>query len=557
MEEDLQTAIPAYEGDEPFIFISYSHADREKVMYFIRCMNESGYRVWYDEGIKINDDYQNTIQRKIRESSYFIAFITKRYLSREDPLQEMLIAMDLRNKKKLKIIPIVLEEYNLEQLHENAMLFDTINVEEALGKLIYQNFKDIQGFIAYENNFNNNVVTKVMAQIDDSCRTASDEEFWQKTLEEDTLDAYLKFLDECNNYALKELARKRVKEIIYENKSKQDTNEKNEQKRKVDHDNDKDSDRIGIGEILDKRYKIVKILGRGGMGTVYLASDSRLSTSWAIKEIKLHNNHFLLKDMATVEVNLMKQFNHHSIPRVVDLITKDDAFYIVMDYIEGRSLDSIIAERGALSEKIVIKWANELCNVLSYLHSRKPAIIFRDVKPANIAIKTDGRITLMDFGIAREYKPGNVNDTVMLGTRGYAAPEQYLGNAQTDERTDIYSLGVTLYYLVTALSPNNQPYEMVPIRKINPNLSRGLEKIILKCTKQNPDERYQSCKELMNDLKIINYHPLTKIFLKITGRKIEVEELEFNESHFMDGKIKKEAFKNETEDTTILTDFAK
>ena len=164
--------IPVYEGKEPFIFISYAHADGEEVMNFIESMNKQGYRIWYDDGIRFNEDYQNTIQRKIRESAYFIAFITERYLTRPDPLMEMLIAMGLRDKRRLKILPIVLEKYDLEELNDRAMVgqFDSKFVGDAIGKLIYQNFKDIQGIIVYEQQDDQDYIKKVLNQIGDYCK---------------------------------------------------------------------------------------------------------------------------------------------------------------------------------------------------------------------------------------------------------------------------------------------------------------------------------------------------------------------------------------------------
>ena len=135
------------------------------------------------------------------------------------------------------------------------------------------------------------------------------------------------------------------------------------------------------------------------------------------------------------------------------------------------------------------------------MHSRTPAIIYRDMKPANVMLKPDGNITLIDFGTAREYKEKNLADTTCLGTVGYAAPEQFGGMGQTDARTDIYCLGATLYHLVTGMNPCEPPYEIKPIREINPSLSSGLERIIQKCTQRNPEDRYQSCAELMYALE--------------------------------------------------------
>lgn len=139
----------------------------------------------------------------------------------------------------------------------------------------------------------------------------------------------------------------------------------------------------------------------------------------------------------------------------------------------------------------------QICEALEYLHTRKPPIIYRDMKPANVMLKPDGNIKIIDFGIAREYKDQSLADTVSLGTKGYAAPEQFGGRGQTDARTDVYCLGVTLYHLLTGQNPCEPPYEIYPIRHWNPQLSAGLEAIIQKCTQLNPADRYQSCAELL------------------------------------------------------------
>lgn len=236
------------------------------------------------------------------------------------------------------------------------------------------------------------------------------------------------------------------------------------------------------------------------MSKVYLAMDKRLNKQWAVKEIEKRardkNNEVIIQS-AIAEANMIKRLDHPSLPRIVDIIDDIKVIYVIMDYIEGEPLNKIIEEYGAQPQEVVIEWAKQLCEVLEYLHTSKPSIIYRDMKPANIMLKPDGNLKLIDFGIAREYKEQNLADTVSLGTKGYAAPEQFGGKGQTDPRTDIYCLGVTLYHLVTGHNPSEPPYELYPIRQWNPQLSGGLEKIIQKCTQLNPEDRFQSCAELL------------------------------------------------------------
>lgn len=253
--------------------------------------------------------------------------------------------------------------------------------------------------------------------------------------------------------------------------------------------------------IFEGKYKILGCLGSGGMGSVYVAEHIRLGNKWAVKEtIKKPES----KVDFLAEVNILKNLEHPLLPRIIDIFEDDKAIYIVEDYVEGESLDKYLSINKRAPEKKVLEWAKSLCEGLKYLHNQKPhPIIYRDMKPDNIMLKPDGNIKLIDFGIAREYKKTATNDTIAIGTRGYAAPEQY-GASQTDERTDIYSLGVTLYHLVTGLSPNEPPYEIQPIRKIDRNLSYGLEYIISKCTQADPRKRYQSIEELIFDIDRID-----------------------------------------------------
>lgn len=254
-----------------------------------------------------------------------------------------------------------------------------------------------------------------------------------------------------------------------------------------------------MGEIIDGKYEVLREVGRGGMSVVYLAMDKRLNKQWAIKEFRKDKDdaskQVALKALLD-EANLMKKLDHPTLPRIVDIIDDHQNVYVIMDYIEGESLNKVLDAYGAQPQEAVIEWAKQLSEVLDYLHTQTPPVIYRDMKPANIMLKPDGTVRLIDFGIAREYKEGKAGDTEAIGTRGYAAPEQFGGKGQTDARTDIYSLGVTLYHLVTGKNPAEPPYELYPIRHWDPNFSSGLEWLIQKCTQLNPGDRYQSCAEV-------------------------------------------------------------
>lgn len=256
---------------------------------------------------------------------------------------------------------------------------------------------------------------------------------------------------------------------------------------------------LEIGSVIDGKYKILNVVGKGGMSVVYLAMNERANKQWAIKEVRKDGmqSFEVVKQNLVAETDLLKKLNHPHLPSIIDVIDCDDTFLIVMDYIEGNPLSKALETSGAQNQDDVIEWAKQLCDVLGYLHSRKPPIIYRDMKPSNVMLRPDGNVMLIDFGTAREFKYSSVADTTCLGTQGYAAPEQFGGHGQTDARTDIYCLGATMYHLVTGHNPATPPYEMYPIRQWNPMLSSGLEEIILKCTQRNPEDRYQSCAELL------------------------------------------------------------
>lgn len=256
-----------------------------------------------------------------------------------------------------------------------------------------------------------------------------------------------------------------------------------------------------VGTIIEGKYEILKEIGHGGMSVVYLANDTHLNRNWAVKEVKKKGNgrnDEIVVNSLLAEANMVKRLDHPALPRIVDIIDNGVTIYIVMDFIEGESLDKILNEYGAQPEDKVIEWAMQICDVFSYLHSQKPPVIYRDMKPANLMLKPNGNISIIDFGIAREYKEQNLADTTVLGTKGYAPPEQYSG--QTDARSDIFALGMTMHYLLTGVDPRNgEPY--APVRQWNPELSEGIEAIINKCVEPAAENRYQTCAELLIDLQ--------------------------------------------------------
>ena len=323
---------------------------------------------------------------------------------------------------------------------------------------------------------------------------------------------------------------------------------------------------LEIGSLVDGKYRILSKIGQGGMSVVYMAINEKANKTWAVKEVRKDGvlDFEAVKQGLVAETDILKKLSHPNLPSIIDVIDTDDSFIIIMDYIEGNALSKSLKEFGAQPQEYVIEWAKQMCDVLGYLHSRQPAIIYRDIKPANIMLKPDGNIALIDFGTAREFKEKNLADTTCLGTVGYAAPEQYGGMGQTDARTDIYGLGATLYHLVTGCNPSEPPYEIKPIREINPSLSSGLERIIQKCVQRNPDERYQSAAELMYALD--HYEEIDDIYRKKQIRKLSVFISSAAMSvllagvgltlHFVAGKQATATYESKISDATYTYDYA-
>lgn len=246
--------------------------------------------------------------------------------------------------------------------------------------------------------------------------------------------------------------------------------------------------------LLDGRFKIVKILGAGGMSKVYLAENTNLGTYWAIKEISKEND---FKIDIKVEPNILKKLNHPSLPRIIDVFEDESYLYIVQDFIEGTPLDKELSKHIKFDVEKVIDWGIKICDVLEYLHGIKPnPVIYRDMKPANIILTPWDEIKLVDFGIAREYKYENTRDTVFIGTKGYAAPEQY-GNGQSDVTTDIYSFGATIFQLLTGkmlFEVKNEDLE-------NYGIDSKMSVVIKKSTMHDPKDRYLCVKDMRKDLE--------------------------------------------------------
>lgn len=266
--------------------------------------------------------------------------------------------------------------------------------------------------------------------------------------------------------------------------------------------------RLPDGYILQSRYRILGMLGVGGMSAVYKAQDLRFPKVTRLCVVKEMLNTASDPDIRAMvrhnferEANILATLNHPGIVQVYDYFSEGDRSYLVLEYVDGKDLEVILSETpGFLPETQVIRWAIQICDVLTYLHNHEPRpIIFRDIKPSNIMLDSRGRIRLVDFGIARVFQSGQKG--TMIGTEGYSPPEQYRGIAEP--RVDIYALGATLHHLLSKQDPRLEPpfsFHERPIHKTNPTVSHELAEIINRALEYDPNKRFGSAEEMQRAL---------------------------------------------------------
>ncbi|RME32555.1 MAG: protein kinase, partial [Thermoflexia bacterium] len=266
--------------------------------------------------------------------------------------------------------------------------------------------------------------------------------------------------------------------------------------------------RLAPGAILQNRYKILGILGSGGMSTVYKAQDLRFPKVTRLCAVKEMTNTATDPKVWAVmmqnferEASILATLDHPAIPKVYDYFIEGDQAYLVTELISGKDLEALLNEtEGFFPEHVVVQWAIQICDVLTYLHTRKPnPVVFRDIKPSNIMIDDQGRVHLVDFGIAKVFQSGEKG--TMIGTEGYSPPEQYRGIAEP--RTDIYALGATLHHLLTKQDPRLEPpfsFHKRPIHQYNPAVSAELQEIVYRALEYDIQRRFGSAEEMKRAL---------------------------------------------------------
>jgi outer membrane protein assembly factor BamB/tRNA A-37 threonylcarbamoyl transferase component Bud32 len=261
------------------------------------------------------------------------------------------------------------------------------------------------------------------------------------------------------------------------------------------------------GTVLQERYKTLSVQGVGGMGAVYRSRDLRFSAVEKIIAVKEMVNTIPDPRLRRIgiqnferEANILAGLSHPAIPKIFDYFTEGNRSYLVLEFVEGQTLESILeARRHPCSQEEAVDWGLQICDVLAYLHNHKPPVIFRDIKPGNLMLRPDGRVMVIDFGIAKVFEHGQRG--TMIGTEGYSPPEQYRGAAEP--RGDLYALCATLHHLLTGRDPRLEPpftFHERPIREFNPAILPEVEAVIMKSLSYDVQERFASANELANAL---------------------------------------------------------
>ncbi|MGC9467547.1 MAG: protein kinase domain-containing protein [Anaerolineae bacterium] len=273
---------------------------------------------------------------------------------------------------------------------------------------------------------------------------------------------------------------------------------------------------------LQNRYLIRRRIGGGGMGTVYIAEDMRLQgRQCAVKEMSpsalAPQDREWSIEAFRQEAQMLAQLRHPGLTAVTDFFGEGGNWYLVMDYVEGKTLATKLSEapEGRFPVQEALRIVRQLCDVLEYLHNQPSQVIFRDLKPGNVMVTAEGQVKLIDFGIARFFKPGKQADTALLGTPGYAAPEQYGGLGQSGPQTDIYSLGVLLCHMVTGFDPVSamSPFPIPDPTSLMPGIPPRIAATIVRATQLRPELRYRSIAEMRDDLfppSFVPYKPPTE-----------------------------------------------
>jgi len=260
-----------------------------------------------------------------------------------------------------------------------------------------------------------------------------------------------------------------------------------------------------IGKIVKDRYRIVREFSSGDDEYSFLCEDILAGKKVAMRLIPYsYRDADLMKEAETIfknQMDVLCRLEHPGLPQILEGFAEKLEMYIITEYNEGETLEEKIGKKKEMAQEEIFSISEEVLKILDYLHSRYPPVIFRDLKPSNIFLRRDGRVQLVNFALARTYKPFKSQDTIVRCSKGYAAPEQYGGKGQTDARVDIYAFGVTLHRLLTGHEPSRTPFKLPPLNSFQETLWPWWQDIISKATELKVENRYKSARDLLNDMK--------------------------------------------------------
>ncbi len=271
-----------------------------------------------------------------------------------------------------------------------------------------------------------------------------------------------------------------------------------------------DGDVLTEGTLINGKYRVLNNIGGGAMARVYRVKNLATETMYALKVHRVTDSAEMTAEAALKsaenEAKFLETLEHHTLPKMVETFAQGECLYLMMEFVEGKTLKKILDENAGkpLDVGTVVQWGLQLCDVLTYLHNQNPPIVFRDIKPTNIICRPDGRLCLIDFGIARRTTTDKNKsaDTIIFGSPGYAPPEQY-GQGETTPIADIYALGATLYHLLTGYDPSHTPFKFPPIKTQNVTVPRVLDNLIMRCVEFNKERRPRTADSVAHSLTII------------------------------------------------------
>ncbi len=535
-----------YRGAQPYLFASYAHKDIGTVMPIIERMQRDGFRIWYDEGIDPGTEWADNIADHIDGCAFFVSFLSEDYLVSTNCRDELDYARS-REKQRLLVYlaPLTLpkgmemrtarlrnihkyryasEDAFFEQLYLAQGILECRGPRPDAGKGKHFALTDRK---APEKRFTLADGTYIIGRDPRKAQIVLDDQYVSQVHAILTVaDGKCRIrdlnstggvlvdgrrIDGGAEYELRAGGSLRLGDTEFILDAEETCPESTQRAPDKRQNGETACDwRQGLkpGMVIEGKYRVLELMERGRFQSIWLTENETTGKQWVIRESTCEGeNYAYYRKNLQREIGILNRLEHPSIPTIVDVLESDGRILTITDRIRGDSVAALRRSRGALDRKTVIHVAKQLCGVLEYLHSQTPMIIHNDIHPRSVILMPDGRVMLIGFSEACEYSPAGIDEfeKTVMGTRSFAAPETVRGVA--DVRTDIYSLGVTLYYAMGRRSGfPGQPKDGTDGAAV-PDYGAGLERIVTKCLEPDPEKRYQSAQEMLRDLNALDREP--------------------------------------------------